>query len=179
MIAGLGILVATTVVAAIYGPFIVGNYFPGVSYEDDRAVENAYTSNIPRNVMNLNVAKIKYGDIVRMVFPSGDIYDYEVAVAKCSAFSSLSCGTYSKATKVSSPNSRATVGQAAKDAAQDAAELRACSISSNASFFLINVPTGYWSQAVETINNVVTITASYMSTGSYTYTQPHYASACP
>ena len=101
MIAGLGILVATTVVAAIYGPFLVGNYFPGVSYEDDRAVENAYTSNIPRNVMNLNVAKIKYGDIVRMVFPSGDIYDYEVAVAKCLAFSSLSCGTYSKATKVS------------------------------------------------------------------------------
>lgn len=129
--------------------------------------------------MNLNVAKIKYGDIVRMVFPNGDIYDYEVAVAKCSAFSSLSCGIYSKATKVSSPNSRATVSQAAKDAAQDAAELRACSIRSNASFFLINVPTGYWSQTAETINNVVTITASYMSTGSYTYTQPHYASACP
>ena len=76
--------------------------------------------------MSLGIKDIKQGDNIQIFFPNGDIYDYEVGVTNCWPINFMSCGRYTRATKLPSAVSRATVSKALKEKVRDFAELRAC-----------------------------------------------------
>lgn len=94
-------------IAKMWGPFLMSAYMPQIrSLQDDINEDNRPSQNIARHFMNLEVKSIKKGDIVRIIFADGSVYDFE-ASRQCSGQLSLSC-QWSGWTKKSSATQKAS-----------------------------------------------------------------------
>jgi hypothetical protein len=80
--------VSLVAIATTWGPFLVS---PGVSFEGDEFTQFAGAGRAAANVMGVNVSRILAGHTIRVVYPSGRIVDFDVAV-RCSFFSTIPCG---------------------------------------------------------------------------------------
>ncbi|MDT9001792.1 hypothetical protein RQP53_21120 [Paucibacter sp. APW11] len=106
------LVIATVAVAKMWGPFNVSLRNPSIrSFADDSDLEFAGARNIARLYMLLDVQQIKRGDIVRVVYASGEVYDMDVT-AQCSYVAGISCA-FGKKTRVESIDSPSTVSQTA------------------------------------------------------------------
>lgn len=160
------IAIPASVMAAIFGPFLVGNYYPGVVFRDDSEINFMYAGSVPRKVMLTYVSNIKRGDIVRVVYADGEIYDYE-ASSQCSYVSSTSCNLVNPV-KVSSPDAPAKPGVIARRIAYMKAVNSCRSINS----VTYSVQTGYWhSEFIVYNSDTFGTTARWVSTGERTITQ--------
>ncbi|HEY4083167.1 MAG TPA: hypothetical protein VGM81_20980 [Burkholderiaceae bacterium] len=104
-------LTAFAVIAKFWGPFLV--VVPGTSsFADDDNNNMVSSQNTPRMYMGSNVSQIQKGDIVRIIYQNGDVYDME-AKYQCTSMASNAC-IWSKMTKKDSPNAAPTISLYAK-----------------------------------------------------------------
>jgi hypothetical protein len=74
-----------------FGPYYINLISPEtVSLQSDKDNQMLAANNLPRLYLNVKVQQIKKGDIVRMVYPNGDIYDFETTI-QCAYAASNSC----------------------------------------------------------------------------------------
>lgn len=128
--------------AATWGPFIINNYYPGLSYDADMANEFFGAANVPRKVMNLQVASIKRGDIVRVMYADGQIYDFETS-ADCSPQASFSCPFSGNGTRRAFVEDSAAPSSAALTLSKVKNDNRKCT-GGGAGSNSVQVQTGCW-----------------------------------
>jgi hypothetical protein len=81
---------AAIAVATTWGPFLMSTYRPDLTYEGDRETNFVAAGNLPRHVMQTSVQNIKAGDVVRIIYANGAIYDFSIS-ARCSYVNSTAC----------------------------------------------------------------------------------------
>ena len=163
---GVGLLTAATVVWAVttWGPFLIKNYHPEIgSLAADQDVDMHAASNTPVLVMNKSVDKIKAGDIVRFVYPDGKVYDMETEY-QCSPMRSAAC-IYKKITPVACvggwTHCPAVVSERQIDPYRGDPKT-----SCESRDVTMEFDTGYWKQDSNVNGNQITITASWVDTGT-------------
>lgn len=155
-------IVFAALAATLY-PFIIATYFPGVTFQIDSMESYRYASTVPRLVMQTSVQRIKKGDIVRVTYADGAIYDYETT-SQCSYVASISCA-------LMNPELKTSPAAPAKPSQNQLAEARMFARDScSKSGIWVDIPTGYWSEKFDfsgggALPDVVTITATWISTG--------------
>ncbi|HEY1394834.1 hypothetical protein [Roseateles sp.] len=161
---------AAIAIAKTWGPFMMSLYDArATSIQADIYEQNIPSGNIARFFLNIGVAKIKKGDMVRIIFADGTVYDFEAA-SQCSPTGTVSC-QWTKWTQRSSATAPAIRSQA------DLAEERM--MSRDACFqqpYVHNVKMGYWETSwPDTGDSGVVVTEGrYVVTGTMSYT--HYGS---
>jgi hypothetical protein len=114
----------------------------------------AAAGNVPRLVMNRLVSSIKAGDTVRVVYPNGDVYDFEAEVT-CSPVAICPMDNPVKKESPSAP---------AKPSSLEIRKLRDDTCPWDSGY--TTVGTGYWSDSVvETGENHLTHTLKWVDTG--------------
>lgn len=159
-------IAAAVAVATTWGPFLVQSVatFRNItSYQVDRDLQYYAAMNIARIIMNTTVQKIKRGDIIRVQYPDGSVYDYET-ITRCPV--AAPCPVLDP-TQVASADAPSTASQYATDRGHDLS----CGHVAGTPWS-ISIPTGrwvsdtWWNQATQQMGT----TATYMSTGSFTLT---------
>jgi hypothetical protein len=118
---GATLMTSLVVWAANTWPFMMSAVasYAGLTHEADRDLNFTAASNLPRLIMNNSVSQIKKGDIIRIIYSDGRVFDFEAARA-CSPMVSRPC-EYSKVTQVPGADAPATPSQFRTDLARDKA----------------------------------------------------------
>lgn len=77
-------LITAALAASVVYIFVMSSVFPSVSFEYDSEVNFIHAGKLPLINLNVGATKIKQGDIVRVIYPDGRVYDFETT-AQCSA----------------------------------------------------------------------------------------------
>jgi len=154
------LLMATAFIAFAreFGPFIMSSIalYVGVSYESDRELNFVAASNLPRLVMNTSVQSIKMGDIVRIVYPDGRVFDFEVT-RRCAYANSFPC-EYSKATQVSHSEAPTTPSEFRMALERDKAS---CNGGAGGAYTSSTIPMVRWT----TVHDWNEVTQTFTTTG--------------
>lgn len=79
-----GGLVFGALAAGVVYIFSMKSHFPWVTYEYDKEVNFPHAGKLPILYLNVGATKIKKGDILRVIYPDGRVFDIETT-AQCSA----------------------------------------------------------------------------------------------
>lgn len=139
-------------------------------------VEFLAAKNIPRLVMQTAVEKIKKGDIVRIIYADGAVFDFETT-RDCSRTIGFACEYSGNGTRVSGPDAPATLSRYAFERAEANADQYCFGGSGSRSTF--DVPIGYWAVSYPPTGSVITVVAQFVSTGSITFSIANMARARP
>ncbi len=156
------------VLATLWGPFLVSNVatFRSItSQQDDADLQYYAAMNIARIMMNTAVQNIKKGDIIRIQYPNGEVYDYETLV-RCPL--AAPCPV-ADPTKVASADAPSTPSQYAADRARDSS----CSHTPGTPWS-VTISTGRWISQTWWNSDFTQMgtTATYTITGSFTLNFP-------
>jgi hypothetical protein len=130
-------LAASTYAAGMVFNFIMSSVFPGVSFETDRELLFVHAGKLPLITLNVGATKIKKGDIVRVIYQDGRVYDFETT-AQCSA---TAVCPLSYPTLKSSATAPANVSNYARQQARESKDT--CAQDARR-----NINTGYWGSKV-------------------------------
>ena len=156
-ITSIAALTATAAIAATtWGPYLMVNFFPSINYTEDSEAFFGYSQKLPRQYLNYKVQDIQKGDNVRIVYPNGEVYDFETQF-RCSATASPSCSFINPVKKASatSPANLTSYDNRLRDHERCPWDPK-----------YIDVATGYWSNNVVAIETGIEHTAKWIATGT-------------
>jgi len=166
--------------AATIWPFMMSVYYPNITRADDVNSEFRYGSVLPRLYMGTSVSNIKQGDIVRIIYPNGEIWDMETSF-QCSHVSTIPCPYRDNGTRVQGPTAPATPSKYSISVEMKKESAR-CQAGGGSSGY-IPISTGYWASSGYTDKNgVVQVIAGWVYTGItyvHVYWSNPYPKMCP
>ena len=159
LLGALGICLAATT-----WPFLMATFYPNINHNDDIDSAFRYGSVLPRLVMGSSVSNIKRGDVVRITYPNGEIWDMETS-ATCSPYSSIPCPYNSNGTRVNSPTSPGTPSKYLISVEKQKESARC--YAGGGTFGYIPIRTSYWtSWGYTDSSGVVQMFGKWVDTGT-------------
>lgn len=153
-------------------PFMMAPYFPSQTFENDRDNNEFQSAQVlPQMIMNTSVGAIKAGDIVRVQYPDGRVFDFPVVELKNCTVKSTGC-KLGKPVQKSGPSAAAEPTDLQIDRATfEAIERENCFTGRALNpTRRVSVNTGYWGSYGYASGSTVTVVGTWVSTGTYTYT---------